>query len=200
MNCGRKAIQGLPANEDAALHCRYDTRARSNRGPASREASRNPVRTEGLARRARARQAVARAEPRGDVRRRASRRPPSSSGCTTSSTLAGGWPRWARSSRSRRSAASSTCFARRVDPVAEPVRRRDRACSQEDVVSRRRAWYWRGKYRLVGFVLLIFVDRLDLPGDPLRPDGRHGIPGVTGDWVQANLGLGAQRRRPRSRS
>jgi ATP-dependent Zn protease len=62
------------------------------------------------------------------------------------------------------------------------------ALLQEDVVARRRAWYWRGKYRLVALVLLVFVVvwvfQMILYGN----SGVTRIPGVTWHWAHANLG------------
>ena len=70
--------------------------------------------------------------------------------------------------------------------MAEPVRRRDRAPA-EDVVARRRAWYWRGKYRLVAFVfivcVIVWVFQVILYGQT----DFTSIPGITWDWLKKNL-------------
>jgi ATP-dependent Zn protease len=61
------------------------------------------------------------------------------------------------------------------------------ALLQEDVVARRRAWYWRGKYRLVAFVFIIFgitwVFQVILNGNA----GVARIPGVVWHFIDKNL-------------
>ena len=77
-------------------------------------------------------------------------------------------------------------FARRVIPWPN-LFGAETALLQEDVVSRRRAWYWRGKYRLVGYVLLLFVIvwifQVILYGQTAFSE----IPGIVWGWMQKNL-------------
>ena len=80
-------------------------------------------------------------------------------------------------------------FARRVIPWPN-LFGADTALLQEDVVSRRRAWYWRGKFRLADVRPAGVRDRLGVPGDPLRPDG-------TSRRFPASSGAGCRRTWPR---
>jgi cell division protease FtsH len=77
-------------------------------------------------------------------------------------------------------------FARRVIPWPN-LFGAETALLQEDVVARRRAWYWRGKFRRVYFVFLLFVFvwvfQMVLYGNA----GVTRIPGVTWGWVHGNL-------------
>ena len=77
-------------------------------------------------------------------------------------------------------------FARRVIPWPN-LFGADTALLQEDVVSRRRAWYWRGKFRLLMFILIVFVIvwvfQVILYGQTDFAE----IPGIVWGWMQKNL-------------
>ena len=77
-------------------------------------------------------------------------------------------------------------FARRVIPWPN-LFGAETALLQEDVVSRRRAWYWRGKFRLLGFILMVFVIvwvfQVILYGQTDFAE----IPGIVWGWMQKNL-------------
>ena len=62
------------------------------------------------------------------------------------------------------------------------------ALLQEDVVARRRAWYWRGKYRLLGLVFLVFVIVWIFQVVLYGQTDFSTIPGITWDWISKNLG------------
>jgi ATP-dependent Zn protease len=76
-------------------------------------------------------------------------------------------------------------FARKVIPWPN-LFGAETALLQEDVVARRRAWYWRGKYRLAFMVLMLFaivwLFQVILYGNA----GVLRIPGITWGWFDRN--------------
>jgi ATP-dependent Zn protease len=63
----------------------------------------------------------------------------------------------------------------------------ENALLQEDVVARRRAWYWRGKYRLAFMVLLIFLATWIYQVIATGDANATRIPGMVWHWVSTNL-------------
>jgi ATP-dependent Zn protease len=77
-------------------------------------------------------------------------------------------------------------FARRAIPWPN-LFGAETALLQEDVVARRRAWYWRGKYRLVAFVFIVFAIVWAFQGILYGNAGVTRVPAITWNFLHTNL-------------